>query len=167
MRILSLGQEDPLEEGMATHKFSVFLLGEPHGQRSLVGYGPWGRQELDTTDDLACIVALQCYKRTTMYNVISFQCTVKWISYMYTYTPSLLFLPPTPPPSHLSRSSQSTELNSPYSFPLAIYFAHGSVYMSILMFQFIPPSPSRLFPTPTTPPAIYLFAVSESHLPCS
>ena len=33
-----LGQEDPLEEGMATH--SIFLPGESHGQRSLVGYSP-------------------------------------------------------------------------------------------------------------------------------
>ena len=32
-----LGQKDPLEEGMATH--AVFLPGESHGQRSLVGYG--------------------------------------------------------------------------------------------------------------------------------
>ena len=36
-----------------------------------MGYGPWGRRELYTTDDLACIVALQCYKHTTMYNVVS------------------------------------------------------------------------------------------------
>ena len=27
----------------------VVLLGKPHGQRSLVGYSPWGRKELDTT----------------------------------------------------------------------------------------------------------------------
>ena len=27
----------------------VFLLGESNGQRSLVGYSPWGRKELDTT----------------------------------------------------------------------------------------------------------------------
>ena len=26
-----------------------FLPGEPHGQRSLVGYSPWGCKELDTT----------------------------------------------------------------------------------------------------------------------
>ena len=31
-----LGRGDPLEKGMATH--SVFLPGELHGQRSLVGY---------------------------------------------------------------------------------------------------------------------------------
>ena len=29
----------PLEEEMATH--SIFLLGKPHGQRSLAGYSPW------------------------------------------------------------------------------------------------------------------------------
>ena len=28
----------------------VFLPGESHGQRSLVGYSPWGRQESDMTE---------------------------------------------------------------------------------------------------------------------
>ena len=28
----------------------VFLLGKSHGQRSLVGYSPWGRKESDTTE---------------------------------------------------------------------------------------------------------------------
>ena len=28
----------------------VFLTGEFHGQRSLVGYSPWGHKELDTTE---------------------------------------------------------------------------------------------------------------------
>ena len=28
----------------------VFLPGKFHGQRSLVGYSPWGRKESDTTD---------------------------------------------------------------------------------------------------------------------
>ena len=28
----------------------VFLLGESHGQRSLVGYNPWGRKESDTIE---------------------------------------------------------------------------------------------------------------------
>ena len=35
----------PLEKGMAVH--SSILAGESHGQRSLVGYSPWGRQESD------------------------------------------------------------------------------------------------------------------------
>ena len=29
---------------------SVFLPGDSHGQRSLVGYNPWGLKELDTTE---------------------------------------------------------------------------------------------------------------------
>ena len=39
--VRSLGQEDSLEEGMAT--IPVFLPGKFHGQRSLVGYSLWGR----------------------------------------------------------------------------------------------------------------------------
>ena len=37
--VRSLGQEDPLEKEMA-----VLLRGESLGQRSLVGYSPWGRK---------------------------------------------------------------------------------------------------------------------------
>ena len=36
MWVQSLGQEDPLEEEMATH--SSVLAGKSHGQRSLAGY---------------------------------------------------------------------------------------------------------------------------------
>ena len=28
----------------------VLLLGKSHGQRSLIGYSPWGRKESDTTE---------------------------------------------------------------------------------------------------------------------
>ena len=31
---------------------SVFLPGKTHGQRSLVGYSPWGHKESDTTERL-------------------------------------------------------------------------------------------------------------------
>ena len=48
--VRSLGQEDPLEEGM--EPTPVFLPGESHGQRSLVGYGPLGCTEFDTTERL-------------------------------------------------------------------------------------------------------------------
>ena len=43
-----LGWEDPLEE--AWQPTPVFLPGESHGERSLMGYSPWGRKELDTTE---------------------------------------------------------------------------------------------------------------------
>ena len=39
-RVQSLGQEDPLEKGMATH--SSILAGKFHEERSLVGYSPQG-----------------------------------------------------------------------------------------------------------------------------
>ena len=32
------------------HPIPVFLPGEFHGQRSLVGYSPWGCKESDTTE---------------------------------------------------------------------------------------------------------------------
>ena len=49
MQVRSLGQEDPLKEGMA-----LFLPGESDGPRSLVDYSPKGRKESDTSD-LACM----------------------------------------------------------------------------------------------------------------
>ena len=39
-RIPSLGGQDPWEKGMATQCSA--LPGEPHGQKSLAGYSPWG-----------------------------------------------------------------------------------------------------------------------------
>ena len=47
-RVRSLGQEDPLEEGMVTSP--VFLPGEFNGLRSLEGCSPLGRKESDTTE---------------------------------------------------------------------------------------------------------------------
>ena len=38
----------------------VLLPGKPHGQRSLVGYGPQGREELDTTEQLPFHFSLSC-----------------------------------------------------------------------------------------------------------
>ena len=42
-RVQSLGQKDPLEEGIATH--CCILSWESHGQRSLAGYSPWGHKD--------------------------------------------------------------------------------------------------------------------------
>ena len=47
--IRSLGQKDPLEKGMGTYSnilsWGIPCTGEP-------GYSPWGRKELDTTEQL-------------------------------------------------------------------------------------------------------------------
>ena len=47
MWVQSLGQEDSLKEGLATHL--VFLPEESHGQRIWEGYSPWGHKESNTT----------------------------------------------------------------------------------------------------------------------
>ena len=46
----SLGREDPWRRKW--QPTPVFLPGESHGWRSLVGYSPRGRKELDTTERL-------------------------------------------------------------------------------------------------------------------
>ena len=38
----------------------VFLPGKSHGQRGLVGYSPWGHEELDTTERLHFHFSLPC-----------------------------------------------------------------------------------------------------------
>ena len=48
--VQSLGQEDPLK--MESQPTTVLLPGQFHGQRSLVGYSPWGCKESDTTERL-------------------------------------------------------------------------------------------------------------------
>ena len=57
MGIQSLGQEDPLEQEMATHSSipacKIPWTEEPGGQRSLAGYSPWDCKELDTTKQLS------------------------------------------------------------------------------------------------------------------
>ena len=44
---LSLGWENSLREELT---ISSILAGNFHGQRSLVGYSPWGCKELDATE---------------------------------------------------------------------------------------------------------------------
>ena len=68
----SLGQGDPLEEGMATR--SSALPGKSHGQRSLVGYSPWGRKGLDLLS-MACQASF--YFR--LYNSYIKSCICFWL----------------------------------------------------------------------------------------
>ena len=48
--VSSLGQEDPLEEEMATH--SSILAWKLHGRMSLAGYNSWVHKESDATYQL-------------------------------------------------------------------------------------------------------------------
>ena len=47
-RVLSLIKKIPWRREWLP--IPVFLPGESHGQRSLVGYSPWGHKESDTTE---------------------------------------------------------------------------------------------------------------------
>ena len=49
-QVRPLGGENPLEKEMAMPP--AFLPEKSHGQRSLVGYNPWGPKELDMTEHL-------------------------------------------------------------------------------------------------------------------
>ena len=48
-QVQSLGQEDPLEKGMATHA-SILALENPTDRGAWRGYSPWGRKELDMNE---------------------------------------------------------------------------------------------------------------------
>ena len=49
--VQSLGQEDPLKGHGNPLQYSCLL--NPHGQKSLADYSPWGHKELDTTEQLS------------------------------------------------------------------------------------------------------------------
>ena len=57
-QVRSLGWEDTLEKEMAIH--SRTIAWKIHGQRSLVGYSPRGRNESDTTEQLHYITVCVC-----------------------------------------------------------------------------------------------------------
>ena len=50
-QVQSLGQEDPLEMGMATHS-SILAWEIPWIERSLAEYNSWGHKESETTEGL-------------------------------------------------------------------------------------------------------------------
>ena len=82
-RIRHLGCEDPWRRKW--QPTPVFLPGESNGQRSLVGYSPWGYKELDTTEQLSqffigCIFSFKNIFHWIIVNLqccISCRCTVK------------------------------------------------------------------------------------------
>ena len=50
-RVQSLGQEDPLEKGMATHSnIIVWRIPWTDKEAWRAGYSPWSRKESDTTE---------------------------------------------------------------------------------------------------------------------
>ena len=89
---------------------------------------------------------------------VSFCHISTWISHRHTYIPSLLNLSPT---SHHSRLAQGSGLISVHHIENShrlSSFTYGYVYVSMLLSQFVPPSPPP-------PMSLSLFSMSPL-LPC-
>ena len=65
-QVWSLGQEIPWRRKWQPNP--VFLPGKSYGQKSLVGYTPWGHKELDMTEQLAHTHVL-IYKLIELYTL--------------------------------------------------------------------------------------------------
>ena len=91
-----------------------------------------------------------------LYNVVfSFCLTTRWISYMCIYplspeSPSH----PTPLGHHRAASWAPCAVQK---LPTSYTFTHSSVYMSVLLSQFIPPSPSVPYMCASTCPFKFFF----------
>ena len=68
--VWSLGWEDPLEEGMATHSsILAWRIPTHRGAWSLVGYSPWGQKDSDTTERLSTIyhcLSIICWRLSVL-----------------------------------------------------------------------------------------------------
>ena len=78
-RAQSLRQGDPWRRKWPPAP--AFLPGESHGQRSLAGYGPWGLEESDTTEQLSMHAHIPDIKQITNKDLLyrtgnSIQCSV-------------------------------------------------------------------------------------------
>ena len=60
-----LGWEDPLEEEKG-YPLQYSCLENPHGQRSLAGYSPWGRTDSDMTERLSTAQQHSCLRFFTI-----------------------------------------------------------------------------------------------------
>ena len=60
LSFLFLGHTPPNSRRRQWQPTPVLLLGKSHGQRSLVGYSPWGLEESDTTEQLHFHFSLSC-----------------------------------------------------------------------------------------------------------
>ena len=151
------------------------MLGlEKEEEGDLVGsQGPW-ENEPSLKEWLAVLFYITLFKNFYFWSTVAFQCcvsfsdTTKWISYIYRYTPpSVTPLPPSIHSlGHHRALSWAPVLHS--CFPRAICFTRGSVCVSLLLSQFVPPSlstTSYLFYTWVYVCQYYSLSLSHSLLP--
>ena len=60
--------------------YPVLLAGKSHGQRSLVGYSPWGRKESDTTERLHFLFLLKTFPELSQRSLIRSYCYKVWLA---------------------------------------------------------------------------------------
>ena len=140
-QVWSLGWDNPLEKGMATHS-SILAWRIPWTGKPSRLYSPWDCKDSDTTERLTLslfknkpftitklrvsrsfpdfclfffnwrIIALQC--------CVGFCLTTMWISHKYTYISSLLRL--SPQPDHPSRSLHSPDFSTINTGPYKTWY---------------------------------------------
>ena len=72
--------------GRKWHPTPVFLPGKSHGQRSLVGYSPWGCKELNTTEQLTPLLTLSSLASFHCVLLIFFcVCVVTYFSFPFVF----------------------------------------------------------------------------------
>ena len=149
--VQSLVREDPLEKALVTHS-SIPAWRIPWTEKP-------GRLQFMGSQRIRHDWATNIHMQTHIESLwcgVGFCSTRKWISYVYTYIPSLLDLLPSHahiPPLWVITEHQA-ELPALYgSFTLAIHFTHGNVYshicsicMLIPISQFILPCLNPLCP---------------------
>jgi len=83
--LLSLGWDDPLEEGEHGNLLQYSCLENPHGQRSPKGYSLWGHKELDTTERLSIaqeVITTRAYVKLILVVDLYILCSVQSLSHV-------------------------------------------------------------------------------------
>ena len=95
MQVRSLGRDDPLEEGMATHS-SILAWRIPWTERGLEVYSPWDHKQSDTTEvtQHVCMhipskyhLSSQRHRKTKSFNRVS---CMRENQALFTVTPILI-----------------------------------------------------------------------------
>ena len=89
MLVRSLGQEDPLEEDMATHS-SILGWRTPWTEQPMEGYGPWGHKEPYKTEHTQYFTHVHIFF-FRFFSIIVYYKNIEYSFLCYTVGPCCLF----------------------------------------------------------------------------